>query len=96
MSFILIILLVYEQPKHCYMQSLIQDKVQHNSYLIIQRTVVYAGFPTNNTTNAQPAASGMQSGITVVAVVGWLILLGVVLVVVILFYRYKRKQKKRT
>ena len=57
---------------------------------------MYAGFPTNNTTNVQSAANGMQPGIIIVAVVGWLIVLGVLVVVVILFYRYKRKQRKHT
>jgi len=45
----------------------------------------------------QPAANGVQPGITIVTVVGWLFVLGVVLVVIVLFYRYKkRKQKKHT
>ena len=44
----------------------------------------------------QPAAKGVQPGITIVAVVGWLFVLGVVLVVIVLFYRYNRKQKKHT
>ena len=39
----------------------------------------------------QPAAGGVQPGITIVAVVGWLIGLGVVLVVEMLLYQYKRK-----
>ena len=79
------------------MNSLIWDGVYHNSYSDIQPTVVYAGSPTDNTTDMQPAANGVQPGITIVTVVGWLFVLGVVLVVIVLFYRYKkRKQKKHT
>ena len=59
----------------------------------------YAGSPTNvggNTTDVQlPVGStGTPAAITVVAVIGWVLLLGVVLYAVFHLYRYKRRKRK--
>ena len=61
--------------------------------------MLYAGSPTDvsgNTTDVQlPVGSTTtETAISVVAAIGWLLLLGVVVFLVLVFYRYKRRKRK--
>ena len=55
-----------------------------------------ATYSTGNTTDVQPHdySTGAQTAVSVVAGIGWILLLGVLLVIALVFHRYKKRRNK--
>ena len=56
----------------------------------------YAGPPENVTEVHELEPIGADIAATVMAAIGWFVLLGLVVVVILLVYRHKKKKKKRS
>jgi len=57
---------------------------------------LYAGPPENVTEVHELEPIGADIAATVMAAIGWFVLLGLVVVVILLVYRHKKKKKKRS
>ena len=70
----------------------------HFSFSILQ-SAWYAGSHVGNVTEvvgSGVASTGTQIAVTVMAAIGWFVLLGGVVVVILLVYRHKKKKKKHS